>query len=269
LFNRHILQDRENLEQIREALGRLVAELQQQVRDTGGGIPRYVETLSRFAAVLSSGIEVQAADVDRVLFETRSTYDNQTRLQQELAGVYGEMESLRRELNHLREEAMMDALTGIGNRRAFDVAVAAVLQDRPTNGCLFSVLLVDIDDFKRFNDTYGHLIGDRVLRFVARVLKSSIKGRDTAARYGGEEFAVLLPGTAIENARSVAEQIRKEVAAGVLKDTNSGREFGRITISVGVGTYRNGETMDAVMDRADKALYRAKQAGRDRVVTAN
>ncbi len=270
LFSRYILQDENSLDQMREVLARLVGELQNQMRDAGGSLPHYVETLSRFAELLgASNGRVETTQVTHVLDETRSTQANQERLRRELAVVSAETDNLRRELQQLREESRRDALTGVGNRRALDRAIDKALEEAGGAGDLFSILMCDIDNFKKFNDSYGHLIGDRVLRFVARVLSNSIKGRDTAARYGGEEFAVLLPGTTLNNARMLADRIRREVASGVLKDSSSGKSFGRITISIGVAKCKRGESRDDLLSRVDKALYRAKQGGRDRVVAAN
>ncbi len=243
-------------------------DIQQQIQDTGGGLPGYLDTLTQFADLLDSGRPVSDEQVGRVLQETQTTRRSQTRLQQELSAVSAEVEALRRELQQVREESMLDALTGIANRRSFDHALARVVEESPEHAELFCVLLADIDHFKKFNDSYGHLIGDRVIRFVARCFRNAIKGKDLAARFGGEEFAVLLPEVMLGNAKHLAEQIRQSVAAGVLKDTTSDKCYGRVTISIGVAKYKRGETLEELLGRADKALYRAKQMGRDRVVAA-
>jgi diguanylate cyclase len=132
-----------------------------------------------------------------------------------------------------------------------------------------SLLMLDIDRFKDFNDNHGHQAGDQVLRQVAQVLTSSVKGRDLVARYGGEEFAVILPQTGLEGARQLAEQMRRDVAGHrvVLKAT--GRELGRITLSIGCAQQHWGEPVADLVRRADRALYQAKRLGRNRVAVAS
>jgi diguanylate cyclase len=128
--------------------------------------------------------------------------------------------------------------------------------------------MLDIDHFKAVNDTHGHLIGDRVIRFVAQVMQKNTKGQDTAARYGGEEFTLLLPGTPSAGAKSVAETIRAAVSKAQLVRADNKKPLGQITISAGVATFRKGEDIMEFINRADQALYRAKKEGRNRVSLA-
>ena len=130
-----------------------------------------------------------------------------------------------------------------------------------------SLLLIDIDHFKRFNDEYGHIVGDEVLRLVARKIKENVRGRDFVARYGGEEFAVILPGTPIHGAKTVAENIRVSFSVGKLKRVKTSEYLGTISISAGAAQYKPGESVEELVDRSDQALYHAKDAGRDRVAT--
>ncbi len=130
-----------------------------------------------------------------------------------------------------------------------------------------SLLFADIDNFKRFNDTYGHQIGDQVLRLVARTLSQSVKGRDTPARYGGEEFAIILPQTRLGDARIVADQIRLGLMRRRLVGRDKRDDYGSVTLSFGAAQYRPGETTNALVERADAALYVAKRNGRNRVAT--
>jgi diguanylate cyclase len=129
----------------------------------------------------------------------------------------------------------------------------------------FSVLLIDIDHFKQFNDTHGHQIGDDVLRLMARTLKETVKGRDVAARYGGEEFAVLLPDTDLDRARLVAENIRAAIAGKELRKRSTRENLGRITVSVGVAEYKPDDDLEALIGRSDRSLYAAKNNGRNLV----
>ena len=131
-----------------------------------------------------------------------------------------------------------------------------------------ALLLADIDHFKVVNDTYGHVLGDKVIRAVAHVLRSSIKGRDVAARLGGEEFAILLPQTSLTGAAAVAEQIRGTVAQGRICRPDGNESIGQVTLSVGVAVAKPGDTLEALLERADAAMYTAKRAGRNRISVA-
>jgi diguanylate cyclase (GGDEF)-like protein len=168
---------------------------------------------------------------------------------------------------HLYELAMVDGLTGLFMRRYFDARIEEEIERSKRYGTAFSVVMMDVDDFKSLNDTHGHLIGDRVLRGIANVVKSQMRGVDTAARYGGEEIAVILPRTEMLNAYNVGERIRAAIAE--LRITTDGEppKSLRVTASFGIAGYpeskaRNGEDL---VRRADRALYRAKKTGKNRV----
>jgi diguanylate cyclase len=127
-------------------------------------------------------------------------------------------------------------------------------------------LMSDVDNFKAFNDKFGHLTGDQVLRLVAMAVKQNVKGQDIAARYGGEEFAVALPKTALRSAITVADHIRRAVMNKELMKRSSGERLGRVTISIGVALLRPSDTPQSLIERADKCLYVAKRSGRNRVI---
>jgi diguanylate cyclase len=126
-----------------------------------------------------------------------------------------------------------------------------------------TLLMIDIDRFKHFNDNYGHRAGDGVLKEVARVLVNSTKGADTVARYGGEEFAIILPETTPDNAEKLAEKLRQNVSSRRIRNKKTGKDFGQLTVSIGLSGLKLGENILEFIDRADEALYRAKQAGRN------
>jgi diguanylate cyclase len=129
-----------------------------------------------------------------------------------------------------------------------------------------SLMMTDVDQFKKFNDTYGHLTGDQVLRLVAMSVRQNIKGQDIAARYGGEEFAVVLPNTVLRSATTVADHIRRAVMTKELMKRSTGEHLGRVTISIGVAQLRRNDTVQSLIERADTCLYAAKRSGRNRVI---
>jgi diguanylate cyclase len=177
-----------------------------------------------------------------------------------------EISNLQHSLEAIRAESLTDPLTGLGNRKYFDRSIEMAVQTAIANDQPLSLLMFDIDHFKSFNDSYGHLTGDQVLRLVGMSLKQTIKGQDITARYGGEEFAVVLPNTGLRQALTVADHIRRAVMAKELKKKSTGEILGRVTISVGVSLLKPGDDTDALIERADACLYAAKRAGRNRVV---
>jgi diguanylate cyclase (GGDEF)-like protein len=161
---------------------------------------------------------------------------------------------------------IIDALTGAHNKRYFLEFIEREIARCARYRRPLSLLMFDIDHFKSFNDSYGHLTGDQVLRLVGMSLKQTIKGQDITARYGGEEFAVVLPNTALRQALTVADHIRRAVMAKELKKKSTGEILGRVTISVGVSMLKPDDDTDALIERADACLYAAKRNGRNRVI---
>ena len=191
--------------------------------------------------------------------------DNQA-LEARLKSSKQEISQLQQHLEVVRTESLTDPLTTLANRKYFDEMMARSLADALTAAEPMSLLLTDIDHFKAFNDTFGHLTGDQVLRLVALSVKQNVKGQDIAARYGGEEFAIVLPRTALRDAITVADQIRRAVMGKELMKRSTGEHLGRVTISIGVATCHRGETAQSLIERADSCLYAAKRNGRNRVI---
>src|SRR4029079_1928297 len=153
-----------------------------------------------------------------------------------------EITQLQENLAVVRTESLTDPLTSLANRKFFDDSLAKAIDTSRRNGEQLSLLLTDIDFFKRFNDNYGHLTGDQVLRLVAVCVKQNVKGQDTAARYGGEEFAVVLPNTVLREALTVADHVRRAGMSKELMKRSTGQNLGRVTISLGVATMHKGDT---------------------------
>jgi diguanylate cyclase len=204
--------------------------------------------------------------VESLLRSTREMRETNKALEERLMLSKNEISNLQQSLEAIRAESLTDPLTGLGNRKYFDRMIETAVQDALATGEPLSLLMFDIDHFKSFNDSYGHLTGDQVLRLVGMSLKQTIKGQDITARYGGEEFAVVLPSTALRQALTVADHIRRAVMAKELKKKSTGEILGRVTISVGVSMLKPGDDPDALIERADACLYAAKRNGRNRVI---
>jgi diguanylate cyclase len=216
-------------------------------------------------SVARSGDQVKAI-VESLVKSTREMREANKALEERLTSSKGEMSDLQHSLEAIRAESLTDPLTGLGNRKYFDRSIEMAVQSALADGEPLSLLMFDIDHFKSFNDSYGHLTGDQVLRLVGQSLKQTIKGQDITARYGGEEFAVVLPNTALRQALTVADHIRRAVMSKELKKKSTGEILGRVTISVGVSMLKPGDDTDSLIERADACLYAAKRNGRNRVV---
>jgi diguanylate cyclase len=228
----------------------------------------YDDSLSGASQKLSvaKNREQVKAIVESLVKSTREMRDINKALEDRLALSKSEISNLQQSLEAIRAESLTDPLTGLGNRKYFDRSIAMAVQNALANGEPLSLLMFDIDHFKSFNDSYGHLTGDQVLRLVGMSLKQTIKGQDITARYGGEEFAVMLPNTALRQALTVADHIRRAVMAKELKKKSTGEILGRVTISVGISMLKPGDDTDSLIERADACLYAAKRNGRNRVV---
>lgn len=272
LYNR-FLSDLRNEETVRNT-GAQVQSTIQSVSDVVQGVQRatkdYGKTLSAVNTKIGTA-KSQAELQEVVKFASQSTETmmvQSNQLEQMLQQSNAAMEELRRDLEHVRREAMTDGLTGLANRKSFDSEFDRIFQDAEKSNQGFTLLMLDIDHFKSFNDNFGHQVGDQVLRLVARTLKDSIKGKDFAARYGGEEFAIILPDTDLAGAVIVGNALRKAVASKDVINRSTGKVLGRITMSVGVAEYGGDKTVEDLIERADGALYAAKHNGRNQVSTA-
>ncbi len=250
-------------ERIQSAVGRVM----EHFRDAQSDASRFGQAMEGISEVLAG--EPSAADIETLVHsivrETSRMAGRSGALEREIAESSQEIEALRDHLAEVQKEALTDQLTGIANRKCFDARLQAAAEEADEDDSPLCLLLTDIDHFKKFNDTHGHQVGDKVLRTVGRSLRAHLKGRDTPARYGGEEFGVILPETNLANAVTVAEQIRGALAKCKLTDRKTGNDYGNVTLSIGVSQYRPGEELTELIERADQALYRAKGNGRNRV----
>ena len=258
-----------------------------ELLDAGSVLSKELDTVSRAIesaresseaygerlASASQAFDTSAPPAIKAMVETLTTatqriqQENET-LEHRLADTTAEVTRLRQRLETVRHEAMTDGLTDLPNRRAFDEALEAALQAADASGQPLTLAVLDIDHFKKFNDTWGHQTGDQVLRYVASVIGRSGQAPRTAARFGGEEFAVILPGEAIRAAQAVLEEVRQQVCSRVLKRRSTNDDLGVVTVSVGLAQRVAGEPMASLLQRADSALYASKTAGRNRTTVA-
>ena len=204
--------------------------------------------------------------VETLVQTTKAMEISNRSLEERLHASKKEINDLQENLEAVRTESLTDPLTQLANRKFFDSTLEKSIVEAVERNEALSLMLTDIDHFKAFNDNFGHLTGDQVLRLVAMSVKHNVKGKDTAARYGGEEFAVILPNTTLRAAVTVAEHIRRAVMAKELMKRSTGENLGRMTISIGVATLRKADTGQSLIERADMCLYAAKRHGRNRVI---
>ena len=202
-----------------------------------------------------------------IILETTQLAEASKALKNQLDNTNKEIEQLRNELTHVHITAHTDGLTGLLNRHAFDKVLAELIGNTAIeNACL---AILDLDYFKRINDSFGHLIGDKVLKYFASLMKKHTTEHHHVARYGGEEMAIIMPDTTLTVAFNIVEQIRKALDKSSLSHKNDTETIGKVTVSAGIASLKAVDTADSFIDRADKALYLAKNAGRNRVVTEN
>ncbi len=265
------------------------ARLSEEIRDAGAQLSR--ELMSVAAAISTAQqsqqafgrtLEVAGEGLDtaeheppvlKKLVETLSAATRKVQLvnstlERRLNDSTREVTKLREHLEQVRRDAMTDALTNLANRKAFDEHMERSLEEADATGLPMTLAVVDIDHFKRFNDTWGHQTGDQVLRYVASVLARVAGPPRLAARYGGEEFSILFPGEASGMVEIAMNTIREEIASRGLRRRSTNEELGAVTISVGVAQRKKGETASSLMERADEALYASKRSGRNKVTNA-
>jgi diguanylate cyclase len=227
----------------------------------------YGETLAGASASIEDADRPEALRevVNGLSAATARARQENERLEARLEDSTKEVARLREHLEQVRRDAMTDALTNLANRKAFDEELLRVCDDAERMGTPITLALIDIDHFKRFNDTWGHQTGDQVLRYVASVIGRVAKPPRMAARYGGEEFALIFPRESAAEVEGVLNAIRQEIGSRALRRRSTDDELGAVTISAGLAQRHPGESGSQILDRADAALYVSKHNGRDRV----
>lgn len=267
LFNKHIAHlDADSTKSIVERFNEMVTEMTSSTEKAGQDTSHFRQSLEGWAGEIGQLAPHIVQRMDTLLSDTHHMQQSMHTLQDKLESSLQEVVQLKNEIVKAKQEAMSDGLTGLLNRRGFDLALQQSLESASVHEhtCL---IIGDIDFFKRVNDSYGHLFGDKVIQTVAKIMKTVAGDLYTAVRYGGEEFVLLLPHTSLETAREVAETIRHHVANISIKNNITHRLISNITLSLGVTAYQPGETTDSFLNRADQALYLSKAKGRNRVTT--
>ncbi len=226
---------------------------------------RLIKKSDQISGVGSDSAELKAMVQNLVEDTKRMLADNQ-KLEHKLNESAIAMQEMRENIQNLKREAMTDSLTGLSNRKAFDIELKHRAGDVMDNGKALSLLMIDIDHFKQFNDTYGHQVGDQVLKLVSNALQGNVKPSEMVARFGGEEFTVILPGSKLRDAEKIAEKLREKIALKDIVNQAKQENMGRLSVSVGVAQLKSGESISLFIERTDRALYKAKELGRNRVV---
>ncbi len=272
LYARHVAEaDEAKVQRISASVQEVLANMSLSAQQTGEQANQYGSALAQWGnqLLVPPGTEINAdAGLQGMLQNTGLMKESVAGLKHRLDESHTQIETLRVELLRAREEAMSDALTGLLNRKGLERKLSEQLGADMELSANQSLLMLDIDHFKRVNDSFGHLFGDKVIRAVAQVIKGNIKGQDIGVRYGGEEFLILLPETPINGALILAEKLRGLIASSRIKRIHSDEMLESVTISIGVASHQNGETLEALIARADAALYVSKSNGRNRVTAA-
>ncbi len=268
LYREHVAEiDAATVARASDAIQTVIANVATTAARTGSEAGAFGTQLSDLGHALQNPEahgEALAQAVHRTLASTASMQEAANALSQQVEASQGEIDRLRKDLTRAREEALVDPLTQTINRRGFDRQLASLLALPPEAGRSHALVMFDIDRFKTVNDTYGHVMGDRLLQAVAATLQAGLTEPDLRmARYGGEEFALLLPNSSVAAASACAESLCARIRVMKVRDRRSQSVVLTVTVSAGVSLAQSDDDAAVFIARADAALYAAKAAGRD------
>lgn len=272
LFRKHIADNQIlSAEKKTRELQKILAGIVKLIVDSGGSINLQGTKLKGLTRQLEKA--VSAGDIndiaEEIINQTETIVKSSMVLSGKIDAKLQEIKTLRNELEGIKKAARTDVLTGLLNRFGFQEAMVFVLQEAKQTDKDLSVILLDIDYFKEVNDQYGHLIGDNVLKMVGKIIKANIKGKDIACRFGGDEFIIALPDTPSQGAYTLAERFRESLKKTNWKVKGTGETIGQISLSLGVAAYKKCQSLEQIIERADKALYQSKRSGKDRTTVIN
>jgi diguanylate cyclase len=268
-FQDHVVyRGHEVVQSVKSDFIRILKEVFGDLSTAGEGVSQFGKSLTQFAERIEAvgDKETLQETLKHLLLEVKNVERSSNVLESRLKQAHEKVKELQARLKEVEQHATIDPLTNLYNRRAFEERLTQYMDQICHSDGTLAMSIIDIDHFKRVNDTYGHLTGDDLLRIIAKTLKDFVKGKDMVCRYGGEEFVILLPDTPLEGAVTVSENIRKHFSQMSWKQKSTGVSMGKVTLSAGVALYRPGETMEAFVQRADVALYNSKKMGRNRVM---
>ena len=270
LFNKYISDTSINsLEKINDTLLELINKTSEAINNTGEKASSATILFQNHSKNLekNQGLSNIKTVLTKIIEETKELAETSQILQSQLDESAIELKSLRQELAQVQEMAKTDALTGLFNRQAFDHKLEEHIETNKHSNSDLCLLFLDLDHFKQVNDTYGHQVGDNVLRYTANLMKQHISKNHCAARYGGEEMAIIMPNTPLKKAMEIAEKIRSSLAQHPLKRKGSKESIGIVTVSIGVSALKPNDSTESLIERADKAMYKAKKNGRNQVLS--
>lgn len=268
LFLSHVVNPGvEKMQEVQDEARRILSAIVDMTAKAGSDVTNYGSFLGQSMHQIESDSATSGLQlvVSSLLKETNFMMDTNRKFEKQLQVTTEEMSLLRQELSEIRQQAALDPLTGVANRMTFDTSLIKAIDNAMIEDKNLCLLMVDMDNFKSINDHHGHLIGDKVLKFLSGTLKKMVKGKDLVARYGGDEFCVILEDTPESGAFTLADNIRKEIEKSKLKRTATGERLGSFTVSIGLASIQTGDDKESLVDRADKALYEAKNSGRNTV----
>jgi diguanylate cyclase len=252
--------------QVSQQLHSVLASAQQFLSTAIADNRTQIEAISHVADRSEIGTDPRLL-IETLMKELSQAATRATKLEAQFVEKSRELDMIRESLSQSEERARTDTLTGLPNRRALEEFFRIAQADAMEQGRPLSAFLIDIDHFKQFNDRFGHGVGDQVLRLVGKALRDRVRENDLPARYGGEELIAILPGADLDICTAAAERIRGALADCKITRRSTGEALPGITVSIGVGQFQFGESMEDLIDRCDRALYQAKKRGRNCVVT--
>lgn len=272
LFHQYLFQDAqqndEEMSQMQDALQSVMVDLDNKAGDVAKLSQDYNVELEKGLMAFEQSISTEPLEniVKNLANSTDAIHNSNKQFQEQIIEAQAEIQRLKVELECSRHDASIDPLTGLFNRRYFDRKLSEYnnATARPT----VSLFMLDIDHFKNFNDTHGHLLGDQVLKFVAKLLQQECPSPFHPVRFGGEEFAVLCPGLDATDTAKLADNIRQKLAKVCFTSKKTGKKIEPITASFGVSQQLDNDSSEELIDRADTALYQAKKSGRNQVIVA-
>jgi diguanylate cyclase len=271
LYHAHVIEgDPVTMQRITEDLQRMMGGMVDSATRTGSQAELFGNQLQDLTQALVANNEAAMNSlVSEAIAGTAQMQSSAHELEQQVKASRLEIERLQGELVRARDEVVLDPLTRLLNRKGFDDRLSRMIQEPPAQGMTHCLAMLDIDHFKKVNDTHGHVMGDRVIQALGEVLRTCVSDKlHSVARYGGEEFAILMPHTTLEAAIQLAEFVRQKTRSMKIRDRRTQEVVLTVSISGGVAALQQTDDGTTLVSRADAALYKSKQNGRDRITPA-